>query len=143
MARISEYDYELCKEVCEQVANGLNIKTVLNSNDKYPSFQSWCNWKREHNELFDLYTRSIQDKAESVDEEIDNIMTDIREGKIEAPAGRILIDTLKWKAGKYYPKMFGDKVDLTSGGEKITTPSVISVEIVKPNENTSYASISE
>ena len=33
--------------------------------------------------------------------------------------------------------------DITSGGEKISTPSVISVEIVKPNEDTSDTSISE
>lgn len=135
MGRPSEYNIELCKEVCEEVANGFNIKTVLKSKENYPTFQTWCNWKRAHDELFDLYTRSIQDKAESVDEEIDHIFDEIKAGNIDAPAGRILIDTLKWKASKYYPKMFGDKTDITSGGEKITTtPGAISVRIIEAKD---------
>jgi alkyl hydroperoxide reductase subunit AhpC len=119
MARPSEYNYELCIEVCKEVANGLNIKTVLASKDEYPHFSTWCDWKRTHNELNDLYVRSIQDKAESVDEEIDSVLADVKLKKIDYGTARVLIDTLKWKAAKYYPKMFGDKVDLTSGGEKI------------------------
>jgi len=136
MARPSEYNFDLCKEICDEVANGFNIKTVLASKQEYPTFQTWCNWKREHNELFDLYTRSIQDKAESVDEEIDLIMSEIRSGDIEAPAGRILIDTLKWKAAKYYPKMFGDKVQTEHSGE-ITTNVISLGSGIQPNETTS------
>lgn len=116
MARPSEYNYELCVEVCEEVANGFNIKTVLASKQEYPDFSTWCKWKREHDELFNLYTRSIQDKAESVDEEIDHIMSEVKSGSLDAPTARVLIDTLKWKAAKYYPKMFGDKIEQTVKG---------------------------
>lgn len=119
MARPSGYDFKLCEEICEKVADGKNIKAVLDESDTYPTFATWCKWKRENDELLNLYVRSIQDKAESVDAEIDQIMADIKSGLIDPSAGRLLIDTLKWKAGKYYPKMFGDKVDVTSAGEKI------------------------
>jgi len=120
MARPTTYNIELCKEICDEVANGFNIKTVLASKPEYPDFSTWCNWKRDNDELFHLYTRAIQDKAESVDEEIDFIMSEVQHKNMESHVGRLLIDTLKWKAGKYYPKMFGDKVDITSQGEKIS-----------------------
>ncbi len=119
IGRPCTYDYELCVEVCCQVAEGQNIKKVLKSKEKYPSFQTWCNWKRENDELFDLYTRSIQDKAESEDEEIDNVIEDLKNGLIDPSAARLIIDTKKWKMSKYYPKMFGNKIDMTTGGEKI------------------------
>jgi hypothetical protein len=123
MARLSEYDFELCKKICEQVAEGKNIKAVLRSDESiYPTFQTWCNWKREHQELFDLYVRSIQDKAESVDDQIDEILADVKTGKIDAAAARVIIYTLQWKASKYYPRMFGDKVDITTGNKPL--PSV-------------------
>lgn len=125
--RPSEYNFNLCVEICDEVANGFNIKTVLKSKDDYPTFQTWCNWKRANQELFDLYTRSIQDKAESVDEEIDHIYDEIKAGNIEPSAGRILIDTLKWKASKYYPKMFGDKIDHTTGGDKLPSPAPLHI----------------
>lgn len=125
MARPSEYNFDLCEKICVEVANGFNIKTVLKSEDDYPDFSTWCKWKRENEELSNLYTRSIQDKSESVDEDIDLILSEVKSGTIDPSTGRLLIDTLKWKAAKYYPKMFGDKVHQEHSGEiKTTAPKI-------------------
>ncbi|HYD91927.1 MAG TPA: hypothetical protein VEA37_10630, partial [Flavobacterium sp.] len=86
---------------------------------------TWCRWKRENDELYNLYTRSIQDKAESVDEEIDQIMSEIKAKDIDPATGRLLIDTLKWKAAKYYPKMFGEKIDMTTDGKELPGATLI------------------
>ena len=40
--------------------------------------------------------------------------------EIDASTYNVLAQTLKWKLAKFYPKVFGDKTDITSGGEKIT-----------------------
>jgi hypothetical protein len=130
MARLTEYDFNLCKTICERVSLGEHIKTVLDSDKSYPTFPTWCTWKREHDELFNLYTKSIQDKAEMVTFEIDQTLQDMRNGIVEAPVGRIIIDTLKWYASKFYPKMFGDKVDITSDNKAITTGVVLTPEQV-------------
>ena len=124
MARPSEYNFEMCIEICKEVADGLNIKKVLASKKEYPDFSTWCRWKREHDELNNLYVRSINDKAESIDDEIDNIMAEVRAGELDFVAGRLLIDTLKWKAAKYYPKMFGEKIehDLKSSDGSMAVP---------------------
>jgi hypothetical protein len=122
MARLSEYNYDLCVEICEKVSDGENIKAVLLSDEKYPTFQTWCNWRREHSELFDLYTRAVQDKSESVDAKIDEIMQKVETRELDHMTARVLIDTLKWKASKYYPKMFGDKVDITTKDESLNKP---------------------
>lgn len=128
----SIYDFEMCKEICKRVAMGEHIKAVLDSSDRYPDYSTWCNWKRDNNELFDLYTKAIQDKAEMVTFEINQTMQDMRDGVVEAPVGRILIDTLKWYASKFYPRMFGDKLDLTTDGDKINqTNVVVSDELAK------------
>ena len=117
--RPSEYNFEMCIEICSEVANGFNIKTVLKSKSEYPTFQTWCNWKREQPELFDLYVKTMQDKSESEMEEIDRVYDMLKKGEIEPSTANVLIQTNKWKASKFYPKMFGDKVDVTSGGEKL------------------------
>ena len=38
MARLTEYNYDLCVEICNELANGQNIKRILDSNDKYPDW---------------------------------------------------------------------------------------------------------
>lgn len=112
MARPSKYDINLCNEICERIAMGEHIKPILESDAKYPTFPTWCKWKRENDELFNLYTRSIQDKAEMLTFEILNTMEELRSGLLDAGQARVIIDTYKWMASKFYPKMFGDKVEV-------------------------------
>lgn len=112
MARLSEYNFDICQEICNRIMEGENIKSILKSNNKYPSFPTWCKWKRENEELLNLYVNSIQDKAESVDAQIDEIWEGCRKGEYDASTANVLIQTLKWKAAKYYPKMFGDNKSL-------------------------------
>lgn len=118
--RPTTYDFELCKKICEHVSNGDSVSKALEKED-WPAYSTWCLWKRDHEELSELYTRAREDKADKVDEKIDEIMEWIKNGTFDASIGRVLIDTLKWKAAKYYPRMFGEKVDMTSGGEKLST----------------------
>lgn len=135
MARPSKYNIELAEQICERISLGEHIKPILDSSDDYPTFPTWCKWKRDNDELFNLYTRSIQDKAEMLIFEINQAMLDLRAGTLDAAQSRVIIDTYKWMAAKFYPKVFGDKVDVTSGGDKIQTPTAIQIEIVKPNED--------
>ena len=69
MARPSEYNFDLCIEICELVAKGDNIIKVLDSDNLYPSWSTFRRWKRENDELRTLYINSVQDKAEALENE--------------------------------------------------------------------------
>ena len=121
MARKTDYNFELAKEICMMVQEGLNIKAALKKDERFPSFPTWCKWKRENSELLNLYVNAIQDKAEDSDYRIDQTIEELRAGDIEPSAANVIIKTHKWKASKYYPKMFGDKaeLDITTKGEAL------------------------
>lgn len=110
MARKSDFNWELCLEICEQIATGGNIVDVLDSNSDYPSWSTFRRWKRENSELQTLYINAIQDKSEALISEMDATMQDLREKVIDPATANVLIQTLKWKCAKFYPKMFGEKV---------------------------------
>ena len=134
MARPSEYDFELCKLICDELADGDNVKSIL-KDSKYPDWTTFRRWKNEHDELRTLYITSQQDKAIALEMEIDDLKTSLMAEEIDYRTYNVLVQTLKWKMAKFYPKVFGDKVDVTSGGDKIQTPTAIQIEIVKPNED--------
>ncbi len=113
----SKFSMDLVKIIIDEVRNGSNIKTACENNNI--TFQSWCNWRDRHSTVFDLYVKARQDKAEGLESEIDRIMLLLENKEIEPSGANVLIQTLKWKLAKFYPKMFGDKIDVTSGGEKI------------------------
>ena len=120
MARTSEYNYEMCVEICDEISCGKNVMAVLNSNDNYPSWPTFRRWKRDNEKLRTLYVNAIKDKSEAVLFEIDEISQDLKDESIDASRANVLIQTLKWKAAKFYPKMFGEKVDHTSSDGSMT-----------------------
>ncbi len=132
MARLTEYDFELCKEICDQLADGSNIKRILNSNEKYPHWTTFRRWKNERPELRTLYINSQQDKAVALEEELDELRDDLRKKEIDPSTYNVLAQTLKWKMAKFYPKVFGDKVQHTGDAENPIT--VITREIVKAKD---------
>ena len=119
MARPSEYDFTLCEEICELIANGGSVRSILAAKEHYPDFTTWCRWKRNNEELRNLYVNAQQDKAESLIDNIIKVRDMALNGEIEPSVANVVMQTDKWLSSKYYPKMFGDKIDHTSGGEKI------------------------
>ena len=112
MARPSEYNFKLCEEICDEIANGKNIIKILESKEEYPSWPTFRRWKNEHEELRTLYVNSQQDKGIALENEIDDTLQLLKEGTIDASTANVIIQTLKWKMAKFYPKMFGDKIEV-------------------------------
>ncbi len=118
MARPSEYDFEMCKQICERVSLGENIKAILESEERFPSFPTFCTWKRQNPELFNLYVSVHQDKAEAMEQEMDIYKNMLLANEIDSSTYNVLVQTIKWKMAKFYPKVFGDnkQVDLLNNG---------------------------
>jgi hypothetical protein len=127
MARPSEYNFELCKEVCDQIANGNNIVAILESDERFPSWPTFRYWKSNNDELLTLYVNSQRDKAIALENELDDLRNMLYAKEIEASTYNVLAQTLKWKMAKFYPKVFGDKIDHTSDGEKIQSTVIVNL----------------
>ena len=125
MARLTEYDFDLCVEICELVADGGHIMNILANNDNYPTWSTFRRWKRDNDELRTLYINAQQDKTEAITNNIENVRKDMLTGKIEPSAANVSIQTDKWFCAKFYPKMFGDKIQQEHSGEVKTTTTVI------------------
>jgi hypothetical protein len=124
MARLTEYNFELCIEICEEVAAGSNIMTILENNSNYPSWSTFRRWKRDNEELRTLYINSQQDKAEALEKEMDDYRAMLLAKEIDPSTYNTLVQTLKWKMAKFYPKVFGDKLDITSDNKPISKPPI-------------------
>jgi L-rhamnose isomerase len=137
MARLSEYNFEICLDICEEVALGDNIMTILEKNTNYPSWSTFRRWKRDNEELRTLYINSQQDKAEALEKEMDDYRSMLLAKEIDPATYNTLVQTLKWKMAKFYPKVFGDKIDHTTAGEKITSVSILNIDPLSDESNNS------
>ena len=133
MARPSEYNFDLCIEICDEIAKGRNVIETLNSQTHYPDWTTFRRWKNNNEELRTLYVNSQQDKAIALENELDDLKAMLLAKEIDPSTYNTLAQTTKWKMGKMYPKVFGDKVQQEHTGE-ITTNIISLGSGKKPNE---------
>jgi len=145
--RPSEYTDEKADAICELLARGWSLKRVIeqgNNEEEYkdigfPSIATVFKWMRENEEFLKNYARAKQESADAMAEEILDISDDGRNDRYTDEMGRertdhdviarsrLRVDTRKFLMAKMKPKRYGDKLDLTSDGERIEmTPLVIS-----------------
>ena len=134
MARPSDYNYDLCIEICDKVADGQNIKRILESKETYPHWTTFRRWKQNKDELRTLYINSQQDKAIALESEMDDLKDMLLAGEIDASTYNVLVQTLKWKMAKFYPKVFGDNKYIETNDVSEKSKKII-VKI-KRNEDT-------
>jgi hypothetical protein len=128
MARLTEYNFDLCIEICNELADGQNIKRILNSNDKYPDWTTFRRWKQNNEELRTLYINSQQDKAIALENELDDLRDMLMAKEIDPSTYNTLAQTLKWKMAKFYPKVFGEKLQHSNDPENPINISILNID---------------
>jgi len=115
IARSKKLEDEFLKRLVDRPA------THVGKDIDMPSFNTFWRWMSKDAELRDRYRLVMESKAAIADAKISEIQEQVRGVVQEARAGmiskdvayvaiqaaRLDIDTEKWRAGKYYPKMYG------------------------------------
>lgn len=102
---------DLLEDILNDVAYE-NKSIVKACRDRKVSPQTFWKLKEKDDRIKEQYTLATQFRAEGCVDEIEKTQRDLRNGIIDAPTARVLIDTEKWKACKFYPKMYGDKQEI-------------------------------
>ena len=89
-----------------------NKSIVKACRDRKVSPQTLWELKENDKRIKEQYTLATQFRAEGCIDAIEKAQADLRNGIIDAPTARVLIDTEKWKACKFYPKVYGDKQEI-------------------------------
>ena len=141
MARLTEYNYELCIEICNELANGQNIMRILESKPNYPAWPTFRRWKQDNEELRTLYINSQRDKAIALENELDDLRDMLTSKEIDSSTYNVLAQTLKWKMAKFYPKVFGDKTIHSGDADNPiqTTFSILNIDPLSDESDNSTA----
>jgi len=123
---------------------GYSLRKSLSTGLKMPSTSTFYEWLENDEEKAKRYARACKIREEIKYEEILEI-ADNDDGMYIDEFGnrridngfnqkkRLQIDARKWQLSKENPKKYGEKLDMTSGGDKIQ-PTELKVNIVRPTE---------
>nr|DAK87047.1 MAG TPA: DNA-binding protein [Caudoviricetes sp.] len=129
--RPSKYTDKLADNICQMIASGLSVRAICAKKDMV-SMQTLFRWLRENDKFREQYVRACEERSYAQAEEIidiaDNATNDYME-KLEGDGyifnsenvqrSRLRIDTRKWLMSKMNPKVYGDKLDMTTNGNDI------------------------
>lgn len=145
MAYTQEKIDECFDWIISEIESGKSLISALNTNGM-PSTSTFYIWLDNEDDKSKRYARACEVRELLLFDEILTIADSQENDVIETDNGqitnhnainrnRLQIDSRKWMLGKLNPKKYGDKVDLTSGGEKLqNTPTSINVRIIENNE---------
>jgi hypothetical protein len=105
-------------DLCDWIADGKSVRSYCRENPEYkPS--TIVLWADTFPDFAEQYTRANLLRADSKFDKIDDVIEDMRKQTIDPQMARVEIDAIKWQSGKLQPKKYGEKIDVTTGGEKV------------------------
>lgn len=131
--RPSKFTNEIADLICEKIATSTNSLKTICLDESLPSVATVLRWLREDKNGFQSqYVRAREQQADMMADEILEISDHSQEdhtpftGANVVQRDKLRIEARKWVASKLKPKKYGDKLDLTTDGEKIEhTPTTI------------------
>lgn len=105
MGRKSTYTPEIGQEICERLAQGEVLYKICQ--DKHmPSFPTVNRWLLDKPDFLNDYMRAREIQQ---DYEADKIL-EIADNAVDANLARVQIATRQWRAGRLYPKKYGEAI---------------------------------
>ena len=131
MAYSEEEKESLVNQVCELLEKGNSLRSALTKvNISSQTFYAIIDIDEEKSKQ---YARACEERADAIFEDIlkisdaseDDLIIDENGNPVTnhnvIQRDRLRVDSRKWMLSKMQPKKYGNKLDLTTGGEKINT----------------------
>lgn len=111
----------MAERICKAVAESeYGLRKTLERDPELPAYGCVIEWLQRHADFSSKYAHAKRLQIEAMAEDIVDITMD---DSLDANDKRIRIDTRKWLLSKLIPRTYGDKLDVTSGGEALAVPS--------------------
>lgn len=122
MGRPSSYSQTIADDICERLANGESLRRICLTPD-YPRQATVFRWLTAHEEFREQYRVAREAQADTLADEIIDIADGKRgeyeDGDADVQRDKLAVHARQWVAAKLKPRVYGDKLDLTSGGDKL------------------------
>lgn len=121
------YSKALVDTICERLSQGMSLRTICLAKDM-PEGATIFRWLASKPDFCEQYDKAKEASAAADNETLEDLgdlaiklSQEVGDKRANAvvQAVKLKADNLKWAMSKKKPKKYGDKIDMTSGGDKI------------------------
>lgn len=99
---------KIVKEICIKLSDGQSLRQIC-SNKNMPHRVTILRWLNEDEEYAADTARARSLQADALDDDIQDVINEIRRGDIDYNAGKAVIWGLQWRAAKLKPEKYGEQ----------------------------------
>lgn len=102
--------------IVERMVEGESLRQICGS-DGVPNKSTVLRWLIDDDDLATIMARAREMLADALDDDINEVVQEVRSGALEPQAAQVIIRANQWRAGKMKPKVYGEKqvVDVNHG----------------------------
>ena len=99
---------KIVKEICIKLSDGQSLRQIC-GDKKMPHRVTILRWLNEDEDYATDIARARSLQADALDDDIQDVINEIRRGDIDYNAGKAVIWGLQWRAAKLKPEKYGEQ----------------------------------
>jgi hypothetical protein len=117
------YDVEEVAEIQERVVaeiqTGRSLRQVC-GDEGMPDFRTVQRWVVADGQFAVKYARARVAQADTLFDRMEEVEEQVSAGTMDSHAARVVLDSMRWRASKLAPKVYGDRLDVQVSDSRIS-----------------------
>lgn len=110
---------EMVDSLMVQIEAGKSMREVCRM-DGMPDHTTVIRWMRDDASLATKYARARMAQADVLFDRMEAVEEAVSAGTMDSHAARVVLDSMRWRASKLAPKVYGDRLDVQVSDSRIS-----------------------
>jgi len=119
MAYAIEEVTEIQERLVAEIQTGRSLRQVC-KDEGMPHFTTVLRWVASDADFAIKYTRARVAQADTLFDRMEEVEEAVSAGTMDSHAARVVLDSMRWRASKLAPKVYGDRLDVSVTDNRIS-----------------------
>ena len=119
MAYATDEVTEIQEKVITEIQTGRSLRQVC-GDEGMPNFRTVQRWIVSDGQFAVRYARARTAQADTLFDRMEAVEEAVSAGTMDSHAARVVLDSMRWRASKLAPKIYGDRLDVQVSDTRIS-----------------------
>jgi hypothetical protein len=110
---------EIEDKIVEEIQTGRSLRQVC-ADAGMPNIRTVTRWLTANAEFAHRYARARMAQADVLFDRMEAVEEAVTAGTMDSHAARVVLDSMRWRASKLAPKVYGDRLDVSVSDARIS-----------------------
>ena len=106
-------------QLLAEIQTGRSLRQVC-KDEGMPHFTTVLRWVAACPDFATKYTRARIAQADTLFDRMEEVEEAVSAGTMDSHAARVVLDSMRWRASKLAPKVYGDRLDVSVSDNRIS-----------------------